>query len=169
MENLMVNQPLTTFSVNCYLLVTLLAKNDEVASEEAHKQFNKGAQPHLFLPDQLVLLNEHSFLAKNQTRAPKWSGPHRILCLKSYCNIEHLLWHNNNNFISHVNCLKLYFISRKVVPLLPDFPPQWKKSLMSRTFLSCSQMTLITHCQMRTEVCFPCLQRSLNVTLPLTF
>jgi hypothetical protein len=36
----------------------------EVASEEAERNFNKKATPHSFLPDQLVLLDEHSFLAK---------------------------------------------------------------------------------------------------------
>ena len=59
-----------------------------MASEEAERQFNKKAEPHAFLPDQLVLLDEHSFLAKNQKLAPKWSGPHKILRLKGECNVE---------------------------------------------------------------------------------
>jgi hypothetical protein len=50
------------------LLLTrdIARRNSEVASDKAEKQFNKKAKPHSFLPDQLVLLDEHSFLAKNQ-------------------------------------------------------------------------------------------------------
>jgi hypothetical protein len=55
---------------------------EEVVTEEAEKHFNKKAVPHSFLKDQSVLLDENSFLAKNQKLAPKWSGPHPILCLK---------------------------------------------------------------------------------------
>ncbi len=56
------------------LLLTrdIARRNSKVASDEAEKQFNKKAEPHLFLTDQLVLLDEHSFLAKNQKLAPKW-------------------------------------------------------------------------------------------------
>ncbi len=41
------------------LLLTrdIARRNSEVASDEAEKQFNKTAQPHAFLPDQLVLLD----------------------------------------------------------------------------------------------------------------
>ncbi len=49
------------------LLLTrdIARRNSEVASEETERQFNKKAEPHAFLPDQLVLLDEHSFLTKN--------------------------------------------------------------------------------------------------------
>ncbi len=75
------------------LLLTrdIARRNNEVASDEAERQFNKRAEPHSFLPDQLMLLDEHSFLAKNQKLAPKWSGPHKILRLKGDCNVELLL------------------------------------------------------------------------------
>jgi hypothetical protein len=55
------------------LLLTrdIARRNSKVASEEAERQFNKMAEPHAFLPDQLVLLDEHRFLAKNQKLAPK--------------------------------------------------------------------------------------------------
>jgi hypothetical protein len=94
------------------LLLTrhIARRNSEVASEEAERNFNKKATPHSFLPDQLVLLDEHSFLAKNQKLAPTWSGPHHILRLKGGCNLELLLWHNNKKLISHVNRLKPYFV-----------------------------------------------------------
>ncbi len=70
------------------LACNIAQRNNEVTSEEEHKQFNKTDAPHAFLPDQLVLLDEHNFLAKNQKLAPKFSGPHCVLCLKGECNVE---------------------------------------------------------------------------------
>ncbi len=101
-------------------------RNSEVASEEAERQFNKKAEPHAFLPDQLVLLDERSFLAKNQKLAPKWSGLHKILCLKGECNVELLLQHNNKKLISHVNWLKPYFVPKSAAVSSPDFFPAQK-------------------------------------------
>jgi hypothetical protein len=98
-------------------------KNNEMASDQVQEQFNKKAQPHSFLPDQLVLLDEHSFLAKNQKLVPKWSGPHQILCLKGECYVKLLLQHNNKKLISHVNWQKPYFVLSKTVPQSPDVFP----------------------------------------------
>ncbi len=97
-----------------------------MASEEAERQFNKKAEPHAFLPDQLVLLDDHSFLAKNQKLAPKWSGPHKILHLKGECNVELLLRHNNKKLITHVNWLKPYFVPKSAAVSSPDFFPAQK-------------------------------------------
>jgi hypothetical protein len=110
------------------LLLTrdIARRNSEVASEEAERQFNKKAEPHAFLPDQLVLLDEHSFLAKNQKLAPKWSGPHKILRLKGECNVELLLQHNNKKLIAHVNRLKPYFVPKTAAVESPDFFPAQK-------------------------------------------
>jgi hypothetical protein len=110
------------------LLLTrdIARRNSEVASEETEKQFNKKAEPHAFLPDQLVLLDEHSFLAKNQKLAPKWSGPHKILRLKGECNVELLLRHNNKKLIVHVNRLKPYFVPKNAAVESPDFFPAQK-------------------------------------------
>jgi hypothetical protein len=110
------------------LLLTrdIARRNSEVASDEAERQFNKKAEPHAFLPDQLVLLNEHSFLAKNQKLAPKWSGPHKILRLKGECNVELLLRHNNKKLITHVNRLKPYFVPKTAAVESPDFFPAQK-------------------------------------------
>ncbi len=83
-----------------------------MASDEAERQFNKKAEPHAFLPDQLVLFYEHGFLAKNQKLAPKWLGPHKILRLKGECNVELLLRHSNKKLITHVNRLKPYFLQK---------------------------------------------------------
>jgi hypothetical protein len=110
------------------LLLTrdIARRNSEVASEEAERQFNKSAQPHAFLPEQLVLLDEHSFLAKNQKLAPKWSGPHKILRLKGDCNVEILLRHNNKKLITHVNRLKPYFVQSPSAVSSPNFIPAHK-------------------------------------------
>jgi hypothetical protein len=112
------------------LLLTrdIARRNSEVASDEAEKQFNKTAQPHAFLPDQLVLLDEHSFLAKNQKLAPKWSGPHKILRLKGDCNVELLLRRNNKKLITHVNRLKPYFVQSPAAVSSPDFFPAQKEA-----------------------------------------
>jgi hypothetical protein len=53
-------------------------QNNEDALDVARTQYDLKAAPHKFLPQQLVLLDEHSFLHKNQKLAPKWSGPHKI-------------------------------------------------------------------------------------------
>jgi len=110
------------------LLLTrdIARQNSEVASDEAERQFNKKAEPHAFLPEQLVLLDEHSFLAKNQKLAPKWSGPHKILRLKGDCNVELLLRHNNKKLITHVNRLKPYFVQKPAAVTSPDFFPAAK-------------------------------------------
>jgi hypothetical protein len=99
-----------------------------VASDEAERQFKKKAEPQAFLPDQLVLLDEHSFLAKIQKLAPKWSGPHKILRLKGDCNVELLLRHNNKKLITHVNRLKPYFVQKPAAVSLPDFFPAEKSA-----------------------------------------
>jgi hypothetical protein len=105
------------------LLLTrdIARRNSEVASEEAERQFNKTAEPHAFLPDQLVLRDEHNFLAKNQKLAPKWSGPHKILRLKGECNMELLLRHNNKKLITHVNRLKPYCVQSPAAVSSPNF------------------------------------------------
>jgi hypothetical protein len=71
-------------------------------------------------------LDEHSFLAKNQKLAPKWSGPHKILRLKGDCNVKILLRHNNKKLITHVNRLKPYFVQSPSAISSPDFFPAQK-------------------------------------------
>jgi hypothetical protein len=63
-------------------------QNNEDASDQARAQFDSKAAPHKFLPNQLVLLDEHNFLGKNQKLAPKWTGPHKVLKLKGDANLE---------------------------------------------------------------------------------
>jgi len=63
-------------------------QNNEEASDMDCSQFDSKAVPHKFLPHQLVLLDQHSFLHKNQILAPKWSGSHKIIRLKGDANVE---------------------------------------------------------------------------------
>jgi len=106
-------------------------QNNEDASDIAQQQFNAQAAPHKFLLQQLVLMDEHSFLHKNQKLAPKWSGPHKIVHLKGDANVEIQLKHNNPKTVVHANRLKPYFVAYKNLAVHPDFlpasssPQQW--------------------------------------------
>jgi hypothetical protein len=95
-------------------------QNKEDASNAASQQLNSAAKPHNFSPQQLVLLDKHSFLGKNEKLAPKWSGPHKILHLKGDCNIEIHLKHNNQKTVLYANRL-LYFVASKNSAVCPDF------------------------------------------------
>ncbi len=96
-------------------------QNNEDASDAARLQFDSTAAAQKFLPQQLVLLDKHSFLGKNQKLAPKWSGPHKILCLKGDSNIELQLKHNNRKTVVHANRLKPYFVASKNLAVCPHF------------------------------------------------
>jgi hypothetical protein len=63
-------------------------QNNEDASDIARQQFDTNSAPQKFLPQQLVLMDEHSFLHKNQKLAPKWSGTHKVVRLKGEANVE---------------------------------------------------------------------------------
>jgi hypothetical protein len=107
-------------------------QNNEDASDVARTQYDLKAAPHKFLPQQLVLLDEHSFLHKNQKLAPKWSGPHKITWLKGEANVEIQLRHNDRKTVVHTNRLKPYFIafSNSAFHLdnLPNSQPSAKQS-----------------------------------------
>jgi hypothetical protein len=90
------------------------------ASDQARLQFDAKAAPHKFLPNQLVLLDEHSFLGKNQKLAPKWTGPHKILSLKGDSNLEILLKHNNRKTVVHANRLKPCFVASIDLAVFPE-------------------------------------------------
>jgi hypothetical protein len=103
----------------------LIARNvarqyNEDASDQAKLQFDAKAAPHKFLPDQLVFLDEHNFLGKNQKLAPKWTGPHKVLRLKGDSNLEIQLRHNNRKTVVHANRLKPYFVASKNAAVFPD-------------------------------------------------
>jgi hypothetical protein len=63
-------------------------RNNENSTEGNQENFNKNAEPHNYQVQQLVHLDEHSFLHKNTKLASKWSGPHRIIRLKGPVNVE---------------------------------------------------------------------------------
>jgi hypothetical protein len=94
----------------------------------ARTQYDLKAAPHTFLPQQLVLLDEHSFLHKNQKLAPKWSGPHKIIRLKGDANIEIQLRHNNRKTVVHTNRLKPYFVAFPNTAFHPDNLPNSQPS-----------------------------------------
>ncbi len=98
-------------------------QNIEDASDQAKLQFDAKAAPHKFLPGQLVLMDEHNFLGKNQKLAPKWKGPHKVLRLKGDSNLEIQLRHNNRKTVVHVNRLKPYFVASKNAAVFPDILP----------------------------------------------
>jgi hypothetical protein len=58
----------------CKLLIAqnVAPQNIADASNLTHLQFDSKAAMHKFLLKQLFLLDEHSFLSKNQKLAPKW-------------------------------------------------------------------------------------------------
>ena len=95
-------------------------QNNEDASDTARSQYDLKAAPHKFLPQQLVLMDEHSFLHKNQKLAPKWSGPHKVIRLKGEANVEIQLRHNNKKVVVHCNRLKPYFVPIKNSAIHPD-------------------------------------------------
>ncbi len=103
-------------------------QNNEDASDAARVQYDSKAVPHKFLPNQLVLLDEHSFLHKNQKLAPKWSGPHKIVRLKGDANAEILLRHNNRKTVVHTNRLKPYFVALSNSAFHPDDLPTLPQS-----------------------------------------
>jgi hypothetical protein len=103
-------------------------QNNEDASDAARVQYDSKAVPHKFLPTQLVLLDEHSFLHKNQKLAPKWSGPHKIVRLKGDANAEILLRHNNRKTVVHTNRLKPYFVTLSNSAFHPDDLPTLPQS-----------------------------------------
>jgi hypothetical protein len=71
----------TTDDIICKLLFAreMARQNNEDSSDAACLQFNARATPHKFLPQQLILLDEHCFLHQKQKLAPIWLGPHKIL------------------------------------------------------------------------------------------
>jgi hypothetical protein len=98
-------------------------QNNEDASDIARQQFDTKAAPHKFLLQQLVLMDEHSFLHKNQKLAPKWSGPQKVVRLKGDANVEIQLKHNNCKTVVHATRLKPYFVAYKNLAAYPDFLP----------------------------------------------
>jgi hypothetical protein len=84
-------------------------KNNKNSTEENQENFNKMAEPHKYQIQQLILLDEHSFLHKNTKLAPKWSGPHRIICLKGPVHVE-LLTIKGKHLLVHVNRIKPYLV-----------------------------------------------------------
>ncbi len=88
-------------------------RNNKNSTEEREEDFNKKAQLHNYQIEQLVLLDEHSFLHKNTKLALKWSGPHRILHFKGPVKVELLLKDKKKHLLVHVNWIKPYLVPQK--------------------------------------------------------
>jgi hypothetical protein len=98
-------------------------QNVEDASNSARLQFDSNASPQNFLPQQLLLLDKHSFPGNNQKLDPKWSGSHKILRLKGNSNVKIQLRHNHQKTVVHANQLKPYFVVSKYFATFPDVFP----------------------------------------------
>ncbi|MFM7188328.1 MAG: RNase H-like domain-containing protein, partial [Armatimonadota bacterium] len=98
-------------------------QNNQLATDRAEADHNRKAQPHQFKEQQLVLLDEHSFLHKNAKLAPKWSGPHRIIRLKNDNNVELRLRHNDKKLLVHCARLKPYIVHTNASATFPELPP----------------------------------------------
>ena len=84
-------------------------RNNEDATAKNLEASQKVTEPHNFKLNQLVLLDEHSFLHKNAKLAPKWTGPHRVVRLIHDNNVE-LKLQNGRKLVTHTNRLKPYFV-----------------------------------------------------------
>ena len=53
--------------------------NNEEATFKAQKDYHKKAEPHSFVRDQLVLLEDSYFAGRNAKLTPRFTGPYRIV------------------------------------------------------------------------------------------
>jgi hypothetical protein len=80
------------------------------ATDRQKEYFDKQATHHDFHEGQFVLLDDFNFLNKNRKLAPKFSGPFKILRVKSPHNVE-LLLANGRKIVVNVARIKPYFSS----------------------------------------------------------
>jgi transposase InsO family protein len=85
------------------------------AALEYKQQHDLKAKRREFVVNQQVLLDEHSFLNKNQKLCPKFSGPHLITKVKGAVNVE-LLLDNGRRVVVHVNRIKPFLTHGGDVP-----------------------------------------------------
>ncbi len=87
-----------------------------MATDQQKEYFDKKATHHDFHEGQFVPLDDFNFLNKNRKLAPKFSGPFKILRVKSPHNVE-LLLANGRKIIVNVARIKPYFSSASNLPL----------------------------------------------------
>ena len=101
---------------------------NEEATFQAQQQHDRKAEPHKFVRDQLVLLEDTYFASRNAKLAPKFTGPHRILELKGDANVV-LKLTSGRKVTVHVNRLKPYHVPNQEtepeeeIQLPPPLPP----------------------------------------------
>ena len=82
--------------------------NNLLATDKQKEYFDRTATHHDFHEGQFVLLNDFNFLNRNRKLAPKFSGPFKILRVKSPHNVE-LLLANGRKIVVNVARIKPYF------------------------------------------------------------
>ena len=83
-------------------------EENEQATLQAQQQHDRKAEPHGYVRDQLVLLEDNYFASRNAKLAPKFTGPHRILELKGESNVVLKMAQSGRKVTVHVDRLKPY-------------------------------------------------------------
>jgi transposase InsO family protein len=86
----------------------LAQEENEQSTLIAQQQHDKKAEPHGYVRDQLVLLEDNYFASRNAKLAPKFTGPHRILELKGECNVVLKMAQSGRKVTVHVDRIKPY-------------------------------------------------------------
>ena len=94
----------------------LAVAHNLAATDQQKEYFDKKATHHDYHEGQFVLLDDFNFLNKNRKLAPKFSGPFKILRVKSPHNVE-LLLANGRKIVVNVARIKPYFSSAANSPL----------------------------------------------------
>jgi transposase InsO family protein len=89
-------------------------EENEQVTLQAQMHHDKKAEPHGYVRDQLVLLEDNYFASRNAKLAPKFTGPHRILELKGESNVVLKMAQSGRKVTVHVDRLKPYHAQRSV-------------------------------------------------------
>ena len=84
----------------------LAKQNSKEAPYKAQKDYDKKAEPHSFVRDQLVLLEDRYFAGRNKKLSPRFTGPHRIIELKGETDAIIKMLSSGRKTSVHVNRLK---------------------------------------------------------------
>jgi hypothetical protein len=83
--------------------------DNQDATADAREYHDRRAEPHHYVRDQLVLLQDPYFINRNAKIAPRWTGPHRIEELKGDTDVR-LKMSSGRKMVTHVNRLKPYHV-----------------------------------------------------------
>ena len=101
-------------------------RDNQDATLRAPQDHDRKAQPHSFVRDQLVLLEDNYFASRNAKLAPKFTGPHRIIELKGESDVVIKMGTSGRKLTVHVNRLKPYHVPNlEEAPVTPPpLPPR---------------------------------------------